>query len=76
MIWVAKNLYFFNCLLDGAHTTLISSITWPAFYIYCQADIRNPAGDLLDSVKNFLWKQILHTLQADRQCGGIMQKCG
>lgn len=20
MIWVAKNLYFFNCLLDGAHT--------------------------------------------------------
>lgn len=21
MIWVAKNLYFFNCLLDGAHTT-------------------------------------------------------
>ena len=19
--WVAKNLYFFNCLLDGAHTT-------------------------------------------------------
>lgn len=22
MIWVAKNLYFFNCLLDGAHTRL------------------------------------------------------
>lgn len=22
MIWVAKNLYFFNCLLDGAHTTV------------------------------------------------------
>jgi hypothetical protein len=21
MIWVAKKLYFFNCLLDGAHTT-------------------------------------------------------
>jgi hypothetical protein len=21
MIWVAKNLYFFNCLLDGAHTS-------------------------------------------------------
>jgi len=24
MIWVAKNLYFFNCLLDGAHTILTS----------------------------------------------------
>ena len=23
MIWVAKNLYFFNCLLDGAHTNVI-----------------------------------------------------
>ena len=23
MIWVAKNLYFFNCLLDGAHTKLV-----------------------------------------------------
>ena len=22
MIWVAKNLYFFNCLLDGAHTII------------------------------------------------------
>jgi len=22
MIWVAKNLYFFNCLLDGAHTNI------------------------------------------------------
>ena len=22
MIWVAKNLYFFNCLLDGAHTIM------------------------------------------------------
>jgi hypothetical protein len=22
MIWVAKNLYFFNCLLDGAHTMI------------------------------------------------------
>lgn len=28
MIWVAKNLYFFNCLLDGAHTTCAV-----AFYI-------------------------------------------
>ena len=25
MIWVAKNLYFFNCLLDGAHTILYIS---------------------------------------------------
>ena len=25
MIWVAKNLYFFNCLLDGAHTTIIQT---------------------------------------------------
>ena len=23
MIWVAKNLYFFNCLLDGAHTIFL-----------------------------------------------------
>lgn len=43
------------------HEALISSITWPAFYIYFE---------------KFLWEQILHTLQTDRQCGGIMQKCG
>ena len=26
MIWVAKNLYFFNCLLDGAHTTNVRQL--------------------------------------------------
>ena len=26
MIWVAKNLYFFNCLLDGAHTNDLKSL--------------------------------------------------
>lgn len=25
MIWVAKNLYFFNCLLDGAHTRILAT---------------------------------------------------
>ncbi|MCI5525919.1 MAG: fibronectin type III domain-containing protein [Dorea sp.] len=32
MIWVAKNLYFFNCLLDGAHTTKDQKITATASY--------------------------------------------
>ena len=27
MIWVAKNLYFFNCLLDGAHTIATATAT-------------------------------------------------
>lgn len=26
MIWVAKNLYFFNCLLDGAHTKTVDGL--------------------------------------------------
>ena len=26
MIWVAKNLYFFNCLLDGAHTRISGAV--------------------------------------------------
>ena len=25
MIWVAKKLYFFNCLLDGAHTKICAT---------------------------------------------------
>lgn len=35
MIWVAKNLYFFNCLLDGAHT------------IYCTATVFCPISSSL-----------------------------
>lgn len=29
MIWVAKNLYFFNCLLDGAHTIKLPGLFLP-----------------------------------------------
>ena len=32
MIWVAKNLYFFNCLLDGAHTIFRNQSETQAFY--------------------------------------------
>ena len=32
MIWVAKNLYFFNCLLDGAHTNDLKSVNATASF--------------------------------------------
>ena len=33
MIWVAKNLYFFNCLLDGAHTIILRWHTQMGFVV-------------------------------------------
>lgn len=33
MIWVAKNLYFFNCLLDGAHTRVLQYRLFLFFYL-------------------------------------------
>ena len=41
MIWVAKNLYFFNCLLDGAHT--IYGVTAPFLYLNEKAGSEEPA---------------------------------
>lgn len=51
MIWVAKNLYFFNCLLDGAHTTethhpFFSSFLLPLHRIFPRSRKILPADSL------------------------------
>ncbi len=48
MIWVAKNLYFFNCLLDGAHTKKGASAP---FFISFYKKIRKTLPDT-DSTAN------------------------
>lgn len=44
MIWVAKNLYFFNCLLDGAHTKICGIpflLVFKSSFLGCNQDFRN-----------------------------------
>ena len=36
MIWVAKKLYFFNCLLDGAHTNVVCGFLFLYFFLKLQ----------------------------------------
>ena len=59
MIWVAKNLYFFNCLLDGAHTT---SFRTTALFIFIKIEelikwIKDRQWSMRSDIKYFFFRK-------------------